>query len=244
MSKAVIPAKLLRNTYRLLKSRSNWLDLLLVDQSTHNDSATWFECLKTWNVGALLIPHAWKWYKLQQTHQVTAGGEGVYHCELKHSGPGVWNTPIMHNSWNMREISAVLLCLQSFALSLCGKRVQILTDNITCAAYINYKGGTHADLSNVATQIWSSAIRQNLTFLPSGWPANWTQCQIIWVVTIEKFTQSSFNISTTFGDHIQWTGSHAWKSYNVSSTTVSSSIPQPQGWMSFLKQTERRRTIL
>ena len=50
MSKAVIPAKLLlRNAYRLLKTRYNWSDILLVDQPTHNDLTWWFESLKAWN---------------------------------------------------------------------------------------------------------------------------------------------------------------------------------------------------
>ncbi|GFO01091.1 enzymatic polyprotein [Plakobranchus ocellatus] len=69
----------------------------------------------------------------------------------------------MHNSSNMREISAVLLCLQSFKPALLGKRVQILTHKVSCAAYINFEGGMHADLSNVATHIWSAALKNNLT---------------------------------------------------------------------------------
>ena len=56
MSKAVIPAKLLlRNAYRLSKTRYNWLDILLVDQPTHNDLTWWFESLKACIVFCLYV---------------------------------------------------------------------------------------------------------------------------------------------------------------------------------------------
>ena len=158
MSKAVIPAKLLlRNAYRLLKTGYNWSDILLVDQPTHNDLTWWFESLKAWNGRSIADSSCIE--TVQIVTDASAHGWGGIAVSSNIQAQGVWNTHMMHNSSNMREISAVLLCLQSFAPSLRGKRVQILMDNVSCAAYINFQGGMHADLS----KIWSLAIRQNLT---------------------------------------------------------------------------------
>ena len=162
MSKAVIPAKLLlRNAYRLLKTRYNWSDILLVDQPTHNDLTWWFESLKAWNGRSIADSSCIE--TVQIATDASAHGWWGIVVSSNIQAQGVWNTHMMYNSSNMREISALLLCLQSFAPSLRGKKVQILTDNVSCAAYINFQGAMHADLFNVATKIWSLAIRQNLT---------------------------------------------------------------------------------
>ena len=50
MSKAIIPAKLLlRNCYRLLRTRNNWSDTLPLDEASFNDLCWWFHSLKRWN---------------------------------------------------------------------------------------------------------------------------------------------------------------------------------------------------
>lgn len=162
MSKAVIPAKLLlRNAYRLLKSRSSWSDILLIDQPTHNDLAWWFVCLKNWNGRSIADSSCRETIQIATDASAHGWGGNILNSIIQ--AQGVWTSDMVHSSSNMREISAVLLCLQSFAPTLRGKRVQILTDNVTCAAYINFQGGMHADLSSVATQIWSLAIKNNLT---------------------------------------------------------------------------------
>ena len=50
MSKCVLPAKLLlRNVYRLLKTRLSWRDVLNLDNCTNNDLRWWFDSLSQWN---------------------------------------------------------------------------------------------------------------------------------------------------------------------------------------------------
>ena len=162
MSKAVILVKLLlRNAYRLLKSRSGWSDILSVDQPTHNDLIWWFESLKNWNGRSIADSSCCETIQIATDASAHGWGGNVLNSNIQ--AQGVWTSGMVHSSSNMREISALLLSLQSFAPTLRGKRVQILTDNVMCAAYINFQGGMHADLSIVATQIWSLAIENDLT---------------------------------------------------------------------------------
>ena len=50
MSKCVLPTKLLlRNVYRLLKTRLSWRDVLHWDYCTSNDLKWWFESQTQWN---------------------------------------------------------------------------------------------------------------------------------------------------------------------------------------------------
>ena len=57
-------------------------------------------------------------------------------------------------STNYRELLAVLLTLESFQHELSGKRVQVLSDNISSVAYINHLGGPSSDLSELVTSLW------------------------------------------------------------------------------------------
>ena len=51
VSKCVLPAKLLlRNVYRLLKTRLSWRDVLNLDNCTNNDLRWWFDSLSQWIV--------------------------------------------------------------------------------------------------------------------------------------------------------------------------------------------------
>ena len=50
MAKAVLPAKLLlRNLYRLLRTRTMWEDILVLDNPTKNDLTWWHVALDSWN---------------------------------------------------------------------------------------------------------------------------------------------------------------------------------------------------
>ncbi len=50
MSKCVLPAKLLlRNTYRLLATKTHWAQLLSIDPYTRNDLQWWFDSISNWN---------------------------------------------------------------------------------------------------------------------------------------------------------------------------------------------------
>ena len=162
MSKAIIPAKLLlRNCYRLLKTRKNWSDTLLLNDASHKDLVWWFHSLKQWN-GKCVSTSIHQEAKQIATDASSLGYGGlILGTEIQ--AQGYWNKNMASQSSNMREITAVLRCLLSFKNVLQNKRVSILTDNVTTAAYINFQGGPCADLSKVATEIWGLSVRYNMT---------------------------------------------------------------------------------
>ncbi|GFR58118.1 reverse transcriptase [Elysia marginata] len=83
--------------------------------------------------------------------------------ESGYQAQGFWDLDMMGKSSNHREIMAVHLSLISFLPNIKGKSVQVLTDNVSTAAYINFQGGLSLELSEVATKIWSLALRHNIT---------------------------------------------------------------------------------
>ena len=162
MSKAIIPAKLLlRNTYRLLKQRQYWSDILVLDFHTESDLKWWFGALDHWN-GRFIADSPCS-EKIQIATDASKYGWGCTIVNTNHHAQGYWKTNVSKRSSNFREMSAVLLSLQSLGPALRGKTVQILTDSVTTAAYVNFQGGIHADLSDIATKIWITAIKFNLS---------------------------------------------------------------------------------
>ena len=149
MSKAVILVKLLlRNAYRLFKSRSGWSDILSVEQPTHNDLTWWFESLKNWNGRSIADSSCCETIQIATDASAHGWGGNVLNSNIQ--AQGVWTSDMVHCSSNMREISAVLLCLQSFAQTLRGKRVQILTDNVMCKfPGWNARGPVHCRYSDL-----------------------------------------------------------------------------------------------
>ena len=168
MSKAVLPSKLLlRNIYRLLATRTSWQDILCLDNSTVKDLNWWLEAVSSWNGRAFQT-------KSQQVVQITTDASGlgfggtIVGTNLE--AQGSWDANMSSMSSNYREITAVLLTLKSFIPVLKGKTVTVFSDNITTVANINFMGSSHRDLSEVASKIWSLAIRNSIEiqakFLP------------------------------------------------------------------------------
>ena len=54
---------------------------------------------------------------------------------------GLWTQDYASKHSNVRELLAILLTLKSFSSQLKDQTVQIQTDNIVAAAYINFQGG-------------------------------------------------------------------------------------------------------
>ena len=75
---------------------------------------------------------------------------------------GEWNRRLSNKSSNYRELMAVLLGLQSFAILLRGKTVQVLSDNITAIAYVTKLGGMEPELCTLAETIWSTALQYEI----------------------------------------------------------------------------------
>jgi hypothetical protein len=76
---------------------------------------------------------------------------------------GSWNTRLSYKPSNTRELMAILLGILSFLPSLQNKTLQVLTDNISAAAYINFHGGPSAELTQIAIAIWEVALTNSIT---------------------------------------------------------------------------------
>jgi len=162
MTKAILPTKLmLRNVYRLLSSRKSWSDTLQLDQHSKDDLTWWHGSLRSWNGRHFVVKE-----NLQETIQIATDASGlgwgghILNTDLQ--AQGYWNLSDSLMPSNFRELTAVLNCLKSFAPKLRNSRVQILTDNVTTAAFITFQGGQSRDLSDVARQIWSLTVQLNI----------------------------------------------------------------------------------
>lgn len=152
MVAAVVPGKLfLRNAYRLLAQRTTWQDILHLDQGTVSDLQWWLTAVDGWNCHQIRVQPV----DIQIETDASSVAWGAV-CG-QHQAAGHWNARVSEESSNYRELLAILLAIQAFAPLLRGKHVQILTDNVTAAAYLNKLGGQSADLTQVAKAIWSEA---------------------------------------------------------------------------------------
>jgi hypothetical protein len=158
MAKAILPAKLLlRNVYRLLASKITWNDMLLIDQDTKTDLEWWYAALRSWN-GAKIHTGP---INFQVETDASMTGWGARVRGTNQMAAGFWNDRVSRMPSNYREMMAVVMALKSFHFPP-GKRIQVLTDNITTAAYINHLGGPSRDLSNLAQSLWMDSHERGL----------------------------------------------------------------------------------
>jgi hypothetical protein len=76
---------------------------------------------------------------------------------------GVWNQRVAYKHSNYRELLTILLAVHSFLPQLKGKVVQILTDNVTAAAYVNFQGGQSVEMTDISMAIWDICVRHNIS---------------------------------------------------------------------------------
>ena len=158
MSKCILPAKLLlRNVYRLLKTRLTWRDVLKLDSCTKNDLKWWFESLSQWN-GVIV---ECKPIDCQLVTDASSIAWGAWTGSQK--AQGFWNNRVAYSSSNYRELLAVYMGLMSFRRILRNKHVQILSDNITVVAFVNKFGGASTELDCLARDIHLMAIENKIT---------------------------------------------------------------------------------
>lgn len=138
---AVTPGKLfLRNSYRLLSTRTSWHEVLTLTFDVIQEYNWWLHSVDTWHSQEICT-------EVVQAQIVTDAshlGWGAV-CE-GHIASGDWNKRISFQSSNEREMLAILMALKAFRSLLLGKRVQVLTDNISAMAYINHMGGVPVSL--------------------------------------------------------------------------------------------------
>ena len=160
MCKVLVPAKLLlRNVYRLLKTKCSWKDMLTLDIPTTEDLIWWLEALDSWN------GRAFKNYTpemIQISTDASGTGWGGTLLGSPHKAQGHWDRITRHLHSNAKEMLAVLLTLKSFVPLVKNNSVQILSDSITTCAYINFQGGSTRCLDIIARNIWILAIKNNI----------------------------------------------------------------------------------
>ena len=87
---------------------------------------------------------------------------GDLDSESTRQAQGFWEANMTHISSNLRELTAVLLSLMAFLPIIRNKSVQILTDNICTAAYVNFQGGPCQQLNEVARKLWTLVPTNNI----------------------------------------------------------------------------------
>jgi ribonuclease HI len=157
MTKAIVPGKLLlRNLYRLLAKKQSWEDILQIDHGTRQDLIWWKQAIHTWNGSPIVVGHI----DVQVETDASESGWGA--VLGNQNAAGFWNRRMSQKSSNYREMMAILMALKAFK-NLQGKSVQILTDNVSAAAYINHLGGSSKELSQLASAIWTEAHERSIT---------------------------------------------------------------------------------
>ncbi len=141
MAKAILPAKLLlRDIYKLLRTRESWEDKLCMSACVRKELQWWRAALDSWN-GAAAPKRTIDVQLITDASSIAWGG----HCQDKEA-QGFWNPHMANQSSNHRELMAILLSMWSFLPDLRQKSVQILSDNVTSVAYINFQVGRQKSL--------------------------------------------------------------------------------------------------
>ena len=151
MTNAIVPAKLLlRSAYHILASRDNWESLVSISKEARRDLEWSLRAIQSWNRVPLT---AEKTIDVQiETDTSCSGLRGVLD---KKEATGFCSRLVSYQYSNFKELLAIYNTLLTFGDEIAGKHVQILTDNITCVAYINRFGGPSKKLSTLMTTIWT-----------------------------------------------------------------------------------------
>ena len=139
----------------LARSRS-WDDKLTLSSRALEELTWWAQELKAWN-GKSVVPRK---TSITVTTDASHWGWGGYWKETgrrarpQDEARGFFSVRESKNSSNWRELSAVLLTIQSAAQMFHGRVVLVETDNNTTKAYLNDMGGRSRVLSAIARKIW------------------------------------------------------------------------------------------
>ena len=225
------PAKhLLRSMYRVLRSRHSWQDVLLLDQSKLQDLHWRVAALKSWNDRAVLPYQT----PFQMTTDASALAWGA--TQQGQNVQGLWSFRISFKSSNYREVLAILLGLVSFLPCLQGRAVQVLTDIVSAAAYINFQGGPSQELSDIYSDLhldvrlgeryinFCEACRREAEY------SSRLSFSSQHTVRLEALFSTLPVSRQGLGAPTQWTASHLWAALIYQSTTAGSKIPAQVLW--------------
>jgi hypothetical protein len=116
----------------------------------------WISALDFWNGRAIIPLHI-------DTQMVTDASKIAWGSVcMNQEAHGLWNKRLQNMHSNYRELMAILLSIETFAPQLRGKTVQILTDNVSAAAYPNFQGGPSPELTELAHAVWATALQHNI----------------------------------------------------------------------------------
>ena len=161
MSKAILPAKLLlRNIYRDLSKRLSWQDVITLSKSATKDLKWWLDSISAWNGRSFETKET---DIIQVTCDASKTGFGAKIVGSPIKAQAIWDPITATRSSNYRELKAVLYTLTSFLTHLKSKAVSIYSDNITTVANVNFMGSKHTHLSQLARQIWTIAIQNQIS---------------------------------------------------------------------------------
>ena len=161
MCKVLLPAKLLlRNLFRLLKTKKSWQDKLILDNPTIKDLLWWLPALDKWNGRAFKKSPP---DLIQLTTDASGRSWGGMIINSPYKAQGFWDQETAHLHSNAKELLAVLLTIKSLLHFLKGKSIQVLSDSITTCAFINFQGGSTKTLDVIARNIWDLTIRNNIS---------------------------------------------------------------------------------
>ena len=90
--------------------------------------------------------------QVQLTTDASGTGWGSWTGTLEASG--TWNKNVSFQPSNFRELLVIYKSILSFRDILANKRVQVLTDNVTSAAYVNRFGGSSKKMCDLMTSIF------------------------------------------------------------------------------------------
>ena len=148
----VQPGKLfLRHAYRLLGKRDDWASQVCLSEEVIGELEWWLSSVDYWNKRVVCSESIQGQIVTDASH---LGWGAVYQGKI---ASGDWNVRVSYLSSNEREMLAILMALKSFASMIQGKRIQVLTDNVSAMAYVNHKGGPSPALSKLALAIWAEA---------------------------------------------------------------------------------------
>ena len=163
MTKAILPAKLLlRNLYRILRSRVSWQDELALDAAAIEDLKWWYCSISSWN-GRSYTSQSSKGSAIQIATDASGTGFGGVVVNTNKQTQGFWTPDISARCSNYREILAVYMTLIAFKDIVRGQVVQILSDNVATVSYIMCMGGPSQQLTEIATNIWVFAVKHNIS---------------------------------------------------------------------------------
>ena len=205
MAWAISPAKLLlRDTYRLLSQRDSWNCILYLNNEVISELQWWLNAAMLWN-SYEVRSHNIDFQLITDASHIGYGGVLLGPNDTKHIASQEWNRRVSTQSSNYRELLAILMCLIAFRDIIRDKCIEILSDNITAIAYVNFKGGPSKELTQIATAIWAEALN-NGTYINCSHIAGKLNEADIWSRTPDKHDwmlhpQLFQFIDQTFGPH-------------------------------------------